>query len=120
MTAIDKWQEQNGETKTILMAESDVRVLAEYRATLMSPSEIWEIILANARPQTTDGKDKAELESYRAAGLSPVEIRALNNMLTIMRTFIEAVDSDEYSLKPLTGNQQAMDEFWGDSEAWDK
>ena len=62
--------------------------------------------------------DLAELEQYRSTGLNPVQVRAINNSLTIMRTFIESVDSDEYSLEPVTSNAQDMAQFW--DEEWDK
>ena len=63
-------------------------------------------------------RDAQELEQYRSTGLNPVQVRALNNSLTIMRTFIESVDSDEYSLKPITSKAQDMAQFW--EEEWDK
>lgn len=62
--------------------------------------------------------DLAELGQYRSTGLSPVQVRAINNSLTIMRSFVESVDSDEYSLAPVTSKAQDMAQFW--EEEWDK
>lgn len=63
--------------------------------------------------------DLAELEQYRSTGLNPVQVRALNNMLTVMRTFLSAVDNDDAfaPMPPINhdcATPEDFDKFWSD------